>query len=315
MDNSNIFSLSTSWNVRRHTSGKEMINEIIALGYDKVELSYNVTREMAEEILPMAERGKIKVTSIHNVFPKISDDAFGTDSLLLGYPDPEMRRRAVDYTINTIEYAVRFGASAVVIHPGEVPVSKDYNKMLEELLLEGKKDTPEYKALYEEMLNVRESGSPAYVELIRQSVETICEYIVKKGYGIALGLENRTRCYQIPVFYEVHTLLEGLKDLPVFFWYDVGHGMLLEQMGMFDSYKEAGALVERTIGVHIHDILDCTDHLCPYQFSDKMDKYIDIIRKIPLKVMELGRSCKAEDIRRSTQIMLAKLGINKQGKG
>ena len=49
------------------------------------------------------------------------------------------------------------------------------------------------------------------------------------------GLENRTRCYQIPVFYEVHNLLEGLKDLPVFFGM-VGHGMLLEQMGMFDSY-------------------------------------------------------------------------------
>ena len=63
-----------------------MINEIIAL--------------------PMAERGKIKVTSIHNVFQRYPT-MLSTDSLL-GLSRPRDAKEGMDYTINTIEYAVRF---------------------------------------------------------------------------------------------------------------------------------------------------------------------------------------------------------------
>jgi sugar phosphate isomerase/epimerase len=313
MNYSDILSLSTSWNIRRHTNGKDLVDEITDLGFRKLELNYNVTREMAEEILPMVDKGRIEITSIHNVFPKIYDESFGTDSLLLGYPDPSMRAKAVELTIGAVEYAARFNAPAVVIHPGEVPVPRDYNRLLEDMLLDGRKDTEEYRALYKEMIELRSSGSPAYVELIRQSLEQICDYIEKKNYKVALGLENRTRCYQIPVFQEVHTLLKGLEGLPVYFWYDVGHGMLLEQMGMFDNYEEAEQLVERTIGAHIHDIIDCSDHFCPYQYSDKLDKYLDIIGQIPIKVLELGRDCKPDEICRSAEILAEKLSKISKG--
>jgi len=307
MDFADIFSLSTAWNAKRHTSGKRMIEEIKAAGFKKVELNYNVTGEMAGEIMDLVEAGDIEVSSIHNVFPKVFDKTYDTDSMLLGYPDPEKRKRSVELTIGSVEYAARFNARVVVIHPGEVPVSKNYNKLLEDLIIQGKRNTAEYDALYREMLEVRETGSPAYVELIRQSVEEICEHIAKKGYNVVLGLENRTRCYQIPVFHEVHTLLDRLKGLPVYFWYDVGHGMLLEQMGMFDNRKEALQVLDRTIGVHIHDIVGCDDHFCPYIFTDKIDKYLDIINEIPIKVMEIGSDSKAEDIARSAEILASRL--------
>lgn len=304
---SDIFSLSTAWNISRHKTGRGLIEELKTTGFNKIELNYHVTREMAEEIMPLVDRGEIEITSIHNVFPKVFDDEYGTDSLLLGYPDPDKRKKSINLTIGSVEYAARFNARTVVIHPGEIPVPQNYNMLLENLIMQGKKNSPEYIALYSEMLEVREAGSPKYVELIRQSLESVCEYIAKKGYNIALGLENRTRCYQIPVFHEVHTLLDGLKGLPVYFWYDVGHGMLLEQLGMFDNHKDAAALKNRTIGMHIHDIIGCSDHFCPYQFSDKLDKYLDIIREVPIKVFEVGRSCNAEDIRKSAEILAGKL--------
>ena len=219
--------------------------------------------------------------------------------IMLGYSDPN-EAKAVELTIGAVEYAARFNAPAVVIHPGEVPVPRDYNRLLEDMLLDGRKETEEYRALYKEMIELRSSGSPAYVELIRQSLEQICDYIERKNYKVALGLENRTRCYQIPVFQEVHTLLKGLEGLPVYFWYDVGHGMLLEQMGMFDNYEEAEQLVEQTIGAHIHDIIDCAS-FCPYQYPDKLDKYLDIIGQIPTRFWNLTGH-KPDEIRRSAEI-------------
>jgi len=292
-----IFSCSTSWNADRHVNGREMINEIKSLGFEKVELNYEVREEMLQDILDMQQKGEIEITSIHNVFPRIYDSSFGTDSLLLGYEDREMREKSIQLTINTVEHAVRFNAKAVVIHPGEVPVPKDYNRMLEELIVQGKKDTKEYRVLFNEMLEYREANAPRYVKLIGDSLYEICGYIERKGYEVALGIENRTMCHQIPVFHEVHTLLERLEGLPVYFWYDIGHGILQEQIGMFDNIQGAKSLKEKIIGVHIHDVDVVKDHLCPFILNDSFSCYMEIVKDVPIKVLELSsKKCRKEDV-------------------
>lgn len=58
MENKGIFSFSTCWNIKRHTAGDAMLREIRDLGFQRVELNYNVTKEMLETIEPMLERGR-----------------------------------------------------------------------------------------------------------------------------------------------------------------------------------------------------------------------------------------------------------------
>ena len=53
------YSFSTCWNIRRHPVGEDMIREIAELGFRRVELNYNVTKEMLTTIEPMIERGRL----------------------------------------------------------------------------------------------------------------------------------------------------------------------------------------------------------------------------------------------------------------
>lgn len=53
----------------------------------------------------------------------------------------------------------------------------------------------------------------------------MCDRIVSKGYDVAIGIETGSRCYQMPTLQEVKTIIDDLKDAPVYLWYDIGHGI------------------------------------------------------------------------------------------
>ncbi len=303
------FSFSTSWNWRNSHVGKKIIEEIMELGFGTVELNYRITEEMLTTILPMIEAGKIKISSIHNVFPYVNDKNYDTDSMLLGYVDKVKRKEAIRLTKGSIDWAARFGAKAVVIHPGEVPqpLEFDYREELENMYNEGLKGTNEYKKLFDEMMEYKNSRHFIYLQLIKESMEELCEYISTKNYDIKLGLENRVGCMQIPDFYEINYLLDKLKDLPVYFWYDMGHGTALESLGMFNNLQEVKKIKNRILGMHIHDCIGIDDHWTPYVKSNNVDNFIDIIKGAPIKVLELGAKNKKEDIEKGVNILNEKL--------
>jgi sugar phosphate isomerase/epimerase len=305
----NLLSFSTMWNYMKSSDGAELLRQIIDLGFRKVELNYRISREMLDAMEPLLERGVIAVGSIHNVFPRVADPAFDTDSQLLGYADPDLRAEAVKLTKQSVDYAQRLGAAAVVIHPGEVPVSEArfYDRMLKRLYRQGKQDSPEYETLFREMAEYRAKRSPCHLELIRQSLEALCEYIGKKNYTVKLGIENRAMCHQIPDFAEADWLLSKLRELPVYFWYDIGHGMVLENLGIFNNRAGALALADRTIGIHIHDTLGVEDHWAPYIHSDHLDDFLELIAKIPIKVLELGSKNSAAAVLKGVAVLCEKL--------
>lgn len=307
----NGLSFSTSWNWRLAKTGNELMDQIMALGFDTVELNYKVTEQMYKEIYDRVQRKEITISSVHNVFPFTEDKDYDTDSQLLGYKDKQKRQKAIQYTKKTIDYGVRLGAKAVVIHPGEVPVEaeRNYDKLLKNLYREGKKETREYKALFNQMLEYRNSQNMSYVAIIKESLEELNNYIEQKNYNICLGIENRAMCCQIPDFKEANFLLEQLEGLPIYFWYDIGHGVMMENLGLFCNIEEAYKIKDKVIGVHIHDAQGVDDHFAPYTFGDNLDKFIDIIKGAPIKVLELGVKNKSEDIIRGTEMLYRKLGV------
>lgn len=299
-----LFSFSTSWNWRHGNEGRKLMAEIKALGFNQVELNYKISNEALSTIIPMVEKGEIRVSSVHNVFPEVKDPDYDTDSLLLGYDDPVKRKKAIELTKGSVDYGAQLGAEVVVIHPGEVPISKErhYDVLLKNLYREGKKDSTEYRKLYGEMINYREKNSGKFVDNIKESLTELSEYIQKKNYKIKLGIENRAMCHQIPVFSEMEYLLDRLDGLPIYFWYDIGHGMMMSNLGMFnhlDVYK----MKDKIIGLHIHDAIGVDDHWTPFILSSNIDDYIDLIKDVPLKVFELGVKNQPEDIVKGVEIL------------
>jgi hypothetical protein len=172
------FSLSTSWAGDKFQNGDQLVEKYLSLGFKKIELNYSITDQMFNEVLPYVKAGKVEVTSVHHPFPKHYDEEYDTDSIMLGFLDEEKRKKAVDMTKTSIDYANRIGAKVVVIHPSEVPVSDErhYDRLLKNLYKEGKRNTQEYKKLYEEMMDHR-GDSSVYVDKVVESLHVLWDYI------------------------------------------------------------------------------------------------------------------------------------------
>nr|WP_255813403.1 TIM barrel protein [Acidaminobacter sp. JC074] len=269
------------------------------MGFNKIELNYAITKEMIEEILPMVDKGQVEISSVHHPFPKHSEKLFDTDSQMLGFEDKILRNKAIDMTKQSIDYAHLLGAKAVVIHPSEVPIDYEnhhYDVLLKNLYREGKKNSKDYKNLYKEMIEHRDHFSPSFVRRTADSLEVLSDYILKKNYDVKIGIENRAMCHQIPDFYEAEYILSRLEDAPVRFWYDIGHGVMMENLGMFNNMDGLQKILSRTIGIHIHDVIGVNDHYAPYEFGDYIDMYLPFIKKIPIKVLEIGALRSKENV-------------------
>lgn len=304
------YSFSTCWNIKRHTSGADMVQEIADLGFRRVELNYNVTEDMLATIEPMIERGEIGISSVHNTFPHVPDPDYGTDSVLLGFEDEEKRKRAIDLLVGSAEYAHRYGAEAVVVHPGEVPFEPDISKELSRLYHDEGKDSLAYRSKWEELMERREALAAGYVQKIIASLDEVCNKAISKGIKVRFGIETRSRPQQIPTLAEAKTIIQALRGAPVGIWYDTGHAIMMDRLGLYDSVGEMDGLMDDIVGVHIHETLGLSDHWCPYVHSKDMnfyDAYLPMIRRAQVKVYELKAACKPEEIHESHALLMSKL--------
>lgn len=299
--------ISTMWNYRKASSGKELIDQLKALGFSKVELNYQVKREWLDDIEACIRNGEIEVSSVHNVFPKVDDERFGTDSVLLGYEDEGLRRKAVEYSKRSIDWAMRLGAKAVVFHPTEVPLSPDaFDKPLKDLIKKHRTDTEEFRTLQKEMLAARKTAP--FLQNMLRSIEELAAYVTGNHLEIRLGMENRAMCHQAPIYPEFDVIMEAFEGGPVGIWLDTGHGIMMEEMGI--QCLPLSEIAERNIiGMHIHDAADGLDHYAPCMLNGDVlrpfKKYIDMC---PIRVLELSGRLTEREIIRGTDEFIQKYG-------
>src|SRR4051794_13844012 len=125
-----MLSCSTCWNSQRHTDGAAMIQEILDMGFERVELGHGVRISLMEGIVRMVEKQGVKISSLHNFFPlPVEITRASPDCYQYSSADPRERERAVKFSFQTIDFAARLGAPFVVLHLGHVPVG-DYTGQL-----------------------------------------------------------------------------------------------------------------------------------------------------------------------------------------
>src|SRR5688572_2131259 len=150
-----MYSLSTCWNSSRHTDGRAMLEEIRELGFEYAELSHGVRISLLPGILEAVEAGLIKISSVHNFCPLPMGVNHAAPNIFRFTADDEREREnAFRYTMKTIETAFRVGAPVVVLHMGSVEM-KDYTAKLLDLVKDGKKGTPKYEKLRQEVQDLR----------------------------------------------------------------------------------------------------------------------------------------------------------------
>jgi len=256
--------LSTSWNAFRHTDGSALIQEIKALGFNEVELSFNLTAEMVDAVEALVREQSVRVTSLHNycpIPPDIERQKALPDCYSMSSPDEDERRRAVALTRVTIDTAVRLNASAVVLHCGRVEVP-DRTVDLIAMFNNGLRATARFAALRGDIIRERDSVRQRFLDNTLRSLDDLNAYAAR--HKVRLGVENRYYFREIPFFDEVAIILDRFRDSAVHYWHDTGHARLMENLGFIESdedyLKRYGS---RLIGIHLHDITGCSDHRAP----------------------------------------------------
>lgn len=299
--------LSTMWNYRKASSGEELMDQLMALGFTKTELNYRVKPEWLPGIERYIKEGRIRAVSVHNVFPETKDGRFGTDSVLLGYADESLRSRAVELSKRSIDWACRLGAGAVVFHPTEVPLSPEqYDVPLKKMIAAHETDSEAYRTLRAEMIEKRKAAP--YLSKTLKSIEELCDYVTKNRLPVRLGMENRAMCHQAPIFSEFEIIAERFEGSPAGIWLDTGHAIMMMEMGL-QSLPLSERVKRNIVGMHIHDAVDGLDHYAPCTLpGDVLAPFREYIQASPIKVLELSGRLAAQEILTGTDRFVAQYG-------
>jgi sugar phosphate isomerase/epimerase len=262
--------LSTNWNVRRHEAGEAMVDEILALGFDALELGYHTTEEIAKGVLRRVQTGAVAVDSVHAYCPVPVGAPHGYPELyLLASLDDDDRAMASILIGRTLAFAASMGARALVLHAGRVFLKSFFSELNTHTLVEareeaGEAESEKYQRLLAKALRRRASRVGKYFDGFCLSLDALLPKFEKAG--VTLCLENLPSIEAFPNEQEMLLLKQRFDTPALAYWHDMGHGQVRENLGWITHLEAARELLPVTRGVHIHDALPLmTDHLPPGQ--------------------------------------------------
>ncbi len=291
--------LSTSWNASGYGDAKKLIFEIKSLGFKAVELSFNLTWAMVNDIASLVDRGEIMVLSLHNFCPipePIERSLALPDCYSLASAQQEERQNSIKYTKRTIDTASRLGARAVVLHTGRVDIP-DKTRDLIELYQNGLKGSPGFRKLRSEIVKERKENARPYLENALKSLDELDRYARK--LKISLGIETRFYYREVPNFEEIGIILNEFKGSSLFYWHDTGHAQLMENLGFIRHKDFLDAYAKYMLGIYLHDIIGCQDHQPPPRGEINFRLLKPYLSPDIIKIIEAHLPATPEDLEKS----------------
>lgn len=257
-----IFGLTTRWNAARHTGGEAMIEEILSLGFDCVELGYDLRIDLVPGVQDMVARGAVKVVSVHNYCPVPVGAPRGHPELFtFADPDPRIRERAVHYTAKTARFAAEMGAKVVIAHAGNVEM-KRLSQTLHALHEKGQHETPAYEKAKLKLQVLRDRKVKKQLNYLRDSLNRLLPMVQEAG--VQLALENLPTWESMPSELEMEVLCREYAAQHLRYWHDIGHAQIRENLGLINQERWLDRLSPHLAGMHIHDVgHPVSDHLSP----------------------------------------------------
>ncbi|MBO7308985.1 MAG: sugar phosphate isomerase/epimerase [Kiritimatiellae bacterium] len=266
------FALSTNWCNRKYSSGEEIADKALELGFAALELGFNTTQDQLAGFLKRLDQ--IPVESVHAFCPVPLSAPDGSPELYsLASPDENERAMARIYLLKTIDTASDMGAKSIVLHAGRIPLATFFSKkrdshLLRETLIAAKGDTlnPKYRKVLNSALSARNKRAAKITDIFLRELESIEPVLEKRS--LALALENLPFLEGYPNEVETLDIVTRLSGSRVFAWFDTGHHRVREMHGWIDDdAKEALEKLEEISlvrGMHINDVKDYyDDHFAP----------------------------------------------------
>jgi sugar phosphate isomerase/epimerase len=261
---------------------------------------------MLKEILPLLTKRRISVLSLHNFFPlpeglpkeKASGDIFS-----LSAPDSEERALAVKYTLRTMAWAEEFGARAVVLHLGKIPMDDPMGD-LKKLYDQKKIQAEEGENFIKEQKQIRARKSVKHLDAALRSIEKLALEADRRG--ILLGLENRFNIQDFPDFDEFKTLFREFSGGPVRYWHDLGHATAQQNLGLAAQKEFLENFSDLLVGVHLHGCRGYDDHYAPGSGGEDYSLLQNFLRPDTLLVVETHHRASREELLQGLEFLRAR---------
>jgi len=209
----------------------------------------------------------------------------------------EERSLAIDVTKNTIDYAKKFEAGAVILHTGRVQI-KDRTRDLAALA----GDKEKFEILRSQMIRERQDKKNGYLDNVMKSLDELAPYA--KERGIFLGIENRFYYRELPLIEELEAIFNNFKTSTLCYWHDIGHAEVFDRLGITSHIDFLDKFSKRLIGVHLHDIIGLiNDHRLPGIGNVDFKILKPYLGKKTIKVIEIHQPASAEQIRESVKYL------------
>ncbi len=294
-----MLAFSSCWNNSRHSDGEKMIEEIVDLGFDRIELSHGMTIAKLPGIQKAYNRGIFKCSGVHNFFPSPVE-------VMIDAPDAYEftshrafdRQRAMEMTLRTLDLAAQFEAEYLVLHMGSVPLrSQKFTKPLTATVSQGCQRTADYIKAKIAFVKKREKIGPLYFNRAIEALSTLADRAAE--LGVKLAIESRSRFEDMPTEREMMALQGHFASHPwVGYWHDFGHVQLKHNLGLLDHHQWLDQVSPYLIGGHVHDVeWPARDHRIP--FSGTLD-YAPLLEFFPVNcplIWELSPTREASEIR------------------
>ncbi|ROQ93278.1 sugar phosphate isomerase/epimerase family protein [Desulfosoma caldarium] len=258
-----VLGVSTSWAAGQVTHGRDLVERCKALNVAALELDYRVPAPLFQQVAMALKGSGIQVVSLHNFCPvpdPVPWDRVCAEPFLLSHTDREERLRAVQWTLKTMEHANALEAPYVVLHCGRVAMDAEL-PTLTALRERVGVQAPEYQAFLERKLAERQARRTPFLDALLWSLDRLAREAQR--LHVMLGLENRAHYHEMPNMEEYQVLLHELEGAPIGYWYDTGHGHLMEIFGWGNPMETLNACQDQLVGIHVHDAVGQSDHLPP----------------------------------------------------
>lgn len=293
-----------------------MIEEMLSLGFKRIELSHGIRLSLVPGILKAVEEGMVEISSVHNFCPLPGSVQHAAPNLYQpSSRDSRERDLWLRYSMQTLQFALKVGADRIVMHSGSVyfffvSAEARLEKWIEKSgisahELTGSKDFLKYrdramkcirKASRETMLRIRES----YEKLLPEVKER----------GLKLCLENREGMEEMPIDSEYDEFLGSLNEPEhAAYWHDTGHAQIKHQLGLLDHRAHLETMAPRLCGFHFHDVSESgRDHQVPGTGTIDFKMVSEFVRPEHTLVLELSPKLTVEEVLASRDYIAQTLG-------
>lgn len=303
--------LTTRWNAQRHGRGESLIEEILELGFSRVELGYDTRVDLVPGIRAMVESRAIRVDSVHNFCPVPMVAHRGHPEIFtLGHKDRRVRELAVTHTTETIRFAAEIGAKVVVTHCGNIDMPR-FSQQLVTLCEQQQQFTPMYEKLKLKLQVKRDKKAKRQIRYWYEGLEKLLP--VLEQHRIILGMENLPTWEAIPTETEMEQALQHFQSPWLKYWHDMGHAQIRENLGLINAERWLDRLHGHLAGMHVHDVIPPGyDHVMPPRGTMDFSRYKRFSDLSILRVIEPTPRTAPEDIQQAHAYLKAVWGDEPQ---